>query len=571
MLAGAAALLVAGLAALAGWFLFASNGPNRAELITDRVARGTLQMTVTERGTLEAARNEDVYCRVKTGGQGSAGLPQIKTVIPDGSQVKKGDLLVEIETSRFEDQLKTQEIAVLQAESAWKQAEEAYNIVVSQNLSEKEAAQLKLKLTRMDELKYLKGEYLQSQRDISGRTRVAESDLEMAMDRAAWAERMRLKAYFTRTQARAEQAKVLGSLIALEKVEGEMRVLEDYTKPRTLLQLGNDIRQAELDIDRLEKQARAKLVQADTDRQVKDSVYRKEQKRYQEIKEELDKCKIFAPQDGLVIYHIPESSSRSGGGGPRSTIAQGESVWEGQKLMRLPDLKHMVVNARVHEALISRVKVGQEAQVRVDAFSERALRARVKQVANVAAKSDYFSSSDVKLYPTIVEVLDEVDDLRPDMSAEVTIFTDAPMKNVLIVPLQAIAGPSQQGKNRKCYVLTARGVEERDVVVGLSNDTHAEIREGLKEGEEVIVNPRVLLGEKDKAKATAGDNRSNGDDRPASPASDSRSNPDAGGSKTGAPPHKGAPPQGGSEGSKGGSEGKKGGPRKGPPPGPPAK
>ena len=48
-------------------------------------------------------------------------------------------------------------------------------------------------------------------------------------------------------------------------------------------------------------------------------------------------------------------------------IAQGESVKEGQKLMSIPNLNRMVVNARVHEAMVSRVK----ADVMVDTgFSE---------------------------------------------------------------------------------------------------------------------------------------------------------------------------------------------------------
>jgi hypothetical protein len=174
----------------------------------------------------------------------------------------------------------------------------------------------------------------------------------------------------------------------------------------------------------------------------------------------------------------------------------------------------MVVNTKVHEALISRVKAGQEAQVRVDAFPDRVLKGRVKHVANVSAKSESWSSTDVKVYPTAVEIEDEFDGLRPDMSAEVTIYTDAPHKNVLIVPIQAIVGSTQMGKVRKCFVLTPNGPEEKEVSIGLNNDTHVEIKSGLKEGDEVVVNPRVLVGDREKTRSGVIDNRSHGDDRP---------------------------------------------------------
>src|SRR5258708_30062325 len=73
------------------------------------------------------------------------------------------------------------------------------------------------------------------------------------------------------------------------------------------------------------------------------------------MEDEIKKCLILAPQDGLVVYYVPEQS-RFGSGSQQSIVAQGEPVREGQKLMRIPDLSKMIVNTRVHEAMVSRVK-----------------------------------------------------------------------------------------------------------------------------------------------------------------------------------------------------------------------
>ena len=92
-----------------------------------------------------------------------------------------------------------------------------------------------------------------------------------------------------------------------------------------------------------------------SNREAKKSIWEQEVAHYKDIEDEIKKCKIYAPQDGMVVYYIPEQA-RFGGGSQQSIVAQGEPVREGQKLMRIPDLAHMVVNTRVHEAMISRVR-----------------------------------------------------------------------------------------------------------------------------------------------------------------------------------------------------------------------
>src|SRR5262249_54013658 len=89
-------------------------------------------------------------------------------------------------------------------------------------------------------------------------------------------------------------------------------------------------------------------------RQTALSVYQQAVRMYQDIEDEIKKCLILAPQDGLVVYYVPDQS-RFGSGSQQSIVAQGEPVREGQKLMRIPDLSRMVVNTKVHEALVTRV------------------------------------------------------------------------------------------------------------------------------------------------------------------------------------------------------------------------
>ena len=99
-------------------------------------------------------------------------------------------------------------------------------------------------------------------------------------------------------------------------------------------------------LERVKSQAKAKLVQADADRQTKLSVYEQENTKKKEIEAEIAKCLIYSPQDGLVVYYVPDQV-RGGGGSQQSIVAQGEPVREAQKLMQIPDLKQMLVKTKV--------------------------------------------------------------------------------------------------------------------------------------------------------------------------------------------------------------------------------
>src|SRR5207245_4147826 len=96
-------------------------------------------------------------------------------------------------------------------------------------------------------------------------------------------------------------------------------------------------------------------IKADSDRQTKKAVYEQEQDKYDDIEDQIRKCIITSAQDAMVVYYVSEQS-RYGSGSQQWIIAQGEPVKEGQKLMRIPDLRRMLVNTKVHEAMVSRIK-----------------------------------------------------------------------------------------------------------------------------------------------------------------------------------------------------------------------
>jgi HlyD family secretion protein len=475
------------------------------------VPREKLKVAIVERGTLESAKNGDIVCTVRSGTKGSTIATTIKWIIEPGVQVVKGDKLIELDSSGFVEQLKDQKIKVDQAKANWVTADEQYRIQESQNESDIEAAKNALDLATIDLKKYEQGEFLQALEDVEGRIESARSDLDALKTRSNWAALMLKKGFYTKTQADAEESRAEAARIALKKLETEKRVLVDFTKGRTIQDLSAKLAEAKRALERVKSQARAKLAQADADRLAKDSIYKQELTRKQENEDEIAKCSLLAPQDGLVVYYVSDQA-RGGGGSQQSIVAQGEPVREGQKLMQIPDLSHMVVHVRVHEAMVSRLhnekdltdkSTWQLAQIRIDAIPNRILHGHVKTVDTVAGQQDWFAS-DVKLYKTVVSIDEPVEGLKPGMSAEVTISAEESPTEVLVVPVQAIIGTISLGANPKCFVVGTDGQPElRDIVVGMSNQRLVEVKSGLKEGDKVVLNPTPLWTEDAKMKPGA--------------------------------------------------------------------
>jgi multidrug resistance efflux pump len=378
------------------------------------VKRADLRVTVVARGTLEAARSRDVYCTVRAGTRGSTIATVIKSIIDDGTWVKKGQLIVELDSSGLQEQLKDR-----------------------------------------------------------------NKDLDKAYaDRAAAVEAVKAQELGNKLEVRRAQLSLKVAQRDLKRFKGEDEEEKEILKERVAL--------AELSLKKVEIQARSQMALALAGQRTRESIYQLELLRKREIEQEIARCMVLAPQDGLVVYHVPEQV-RGGGGAQQSVVAQGEPVREGQKMLRICDLKHFQVTARVHEALIHRVRAGQPVDLRVDALPGKRLRGRVKAVATVPSSVDWFAS-DVKVFSVQISVTDPPAGLKPGMSCEARIEVER-RERVLQVPVEAVL---RSGRETFCYVKVGKELRQCPVVAGARGDLFVEITGGLKEGELVLRAPRAI-------------------------------------------------------------------------------
>src|SRR5690606_26093434 len=102
---------------------------------------------------------------------------------------------------------------------------------------------------------------------------------------------------------------------------------------------------------------------------------------------------------------------------------EGVTVRENQAIIQLPDPDNMQVQVKINESKINSVAEGMQATIRIDAFPDRPLRGRVKEIKPIPTPASVVS--DVKLYSATVLIDGGFEGLRPGLSAEVAFHLGA--------------------------------------------------------------------------------------------------------------------------------------------------
>jgi len=531
-----------------GWHQINSPVGPPKNLETQSLTRGDIVLTFVEKGELEAARNTEIICQVRASGRGNSAASSIKWVIDDGTKVKKGDLLMLLEDASLREQLNNQHIVVEEKNDLYEQAKANLKIVENENKSAELTAVNNFKLAEIDLEKFRKAERQQKQFDIDSRIKLASADLIQWRDKLGWSNRMFVRGYLSANQKLNDETRLDQANVNLDKLQKEFDTLK-FDNQRQELDLLNKLEQAKLQMEIAKENSESKRAQGQAKLTSADLILKQESQKRDDLEQDLRNCKIYAPHDGMVIYFIPESS-RFGGSSQTSPIEVGSPVKEGQKLMRIPNLSRMIARVKVHESIVTKLRGdttaptgfgtaydmgqvmmqwghlisahavpghhsalpafmpgliiqrevksdlahleevivddGMLASIKVSSL-EKPLSGHVKMVSSVASSTDWMSA-DVKVYQTVVAIDDTPENLKPNMSAEVTVKIDE-RKGVLQLPIQAVL---ESGGEKFCYVKTDNAIEKRTVKTGLNNYKFVEIlpESKVKEGEQIVLNSR---------------------------------------------------------------------------------
>ncbi len=218
-----------------------------------------------------------------------------------------------------------------------------------------------------------------------------------------------------------------------------------------------------------------------------------------EAKDNLDRTTIYSPSDGVVSLLSIELGER----------VVGTAQMAGTEIMRIANMDAMEVNVDVNENDINRVRVGNEAEIEVDAYQDRKFKGIVTEIAssskNIATVTAGSSTEQVTNFNVKVRIqLSSYEDLikensaspfKPGLSATVQIFTKH--QKGLAIPIQSVTIRNGTGADSlstdslKEYVFVFNNglVKQTVVKTGIQDDKNIIILSGLKKGDEVVSRP----------------------------------------------------------------------------------
>lgn len=415
--------------------LFAHRGT-----LTVPVQRTDLVISLAGFGVVESRDNLDIKCEVP-------GTLSILEVVPDGSMVQEGDLLVRLDSTALERAIAAQRAALAKAEAA-----------VAQGNKDLQAAKRAIAA-------YREGTFVQQRLRYDREILLAQKSLAAAERTLLQTEMAHRRGFGARVHVEAREFVVETAQSNLAAAKHKKEILQDFTGPKMLEELGS------------KRDATAARLTSD------EVTVQHEKVRLQRLLDDLPQCVIRAPRDGMAFYAGGALDEHDTANQPVPQIYPGARVRQHQTLLRLADLEQLQINMLVPEKKIGRLRRGQRVHIKV--LGEE----RQGEVASIDDRPRTTTLADINFqeYAVGIAVAGIGEQWKPGMTAEVDVLIEQ-KKNVLTVPVVCVI---KERDAPHLWINTRGGAVLRPVTLGMTNDVLIEIVAGVSEGEAVLLNPML--------------------------------------------------------------------------------
>jgi HlyD family secretion protein len=312
-------------------------------------------------------------------------------------------------------------------------------------------------------------------------------------------ENVRLQVYSNDMSIKSAQSQLANAQAELDaektKLARTQRLYEAQLTPETTLEeeklavLGAElgVQNAEISLAKAEETKKSATISTNINLQQSKANVREAKRKLDQLRDQLKDAILTSPSDGIVVY---SQTWRMGNFGK---VQEGDQVWPRMSIMTIPDLSNMICVTQIDEVDISRVEVGQETLIRVDALPDVTLHGKVLRIATLAVDKGSGDApiwmqqevSGVKAFEVVAQVdPSEVSlELRPGMTTKIDIVINR-FKDAVTVPLESVF----DYKDKKVvYTLGSKTPVRHEVVLGKSDGNNVIIEKGLNGGERVCL------------------------------------------------------------------------------------
>lgn len=461
-------LIGLGLLQYGSWFK-----KSETAALTYQVSRRNLQDTIIERGTLESQSTVQGICDLP-GWQN-----KIISIVPEGSAVEAGALVVEFDSSEIDKLIAANKSKLVAAEGKLESAKQELAVQRNKGESDIAAAELELQLADLDLIKYRDGDYIAEKADMERSISEGDAELKKVSDELVNMRALVRKGFRSPEQLRELELRVKTAQFRVDRDQQKYNVLLKFDHQRKITEFSAKAGEAKRKRDRAKATAEAEIRKAQANLLSAESDLELVQTELRELERYKANCRLTAPKAGTIAYANNEWM------GPEERIREGATVRQQQTVFYLPDMSRMQVKVNVHESVVNKVKKGLETNLQIEAFSGSSLKGTIQQVSELASSS----RSDSKSYEVtvMIESFPTELKLKPGMTARVEIVAGN-YDNLLAVPVGAL---TEKDGRAFTFVSADNAILPREVKLGRTTHSFVEIVEGLKEGELVLLDAYV--------------------------------------------------------------------------------
>lgn len=436
------------------------------------VEKGPFRVEVKTSGTIVPLKNVRVASECHW-------TVRILSLVPEGTWVRKGDIVCVLDSSEIEEFLRSREVTLISADASLQASLQREELLKASNDRRLTEARHQLESAELDLREYSQGTYPQQMEQLSDEIHINGDRLTSVADDYAFAEQMWSLGFANRAEIEAASLQLTTQAEQLRRLEAQKAMFEKFSHPRKETQLAHSLNLSRLTVLRTELAnslagSKARLGTLSEERRL--LIYRRN---VEAARDSIKACTLRAPRDGQV-FHANNWNLQSRG---IISIQEGKSVYFSQPIFEIPDQDHLKISLPLNEALITHVSVGMPIKVAPSGFESEEVFAEITRISPYPVPRRY--APDVQEYwldAVLRPSEHQREFLHPRMEAEATI-TLMEKKDAISVPREAIVRCSGQN----VVLLSQREtLLPCPVFPGEVADGKVMIESGLHEGDQIV-------------------------------------------------------------------------------------
>jgi cobalt-zinc-cadmium efflux system membrane fusion protein len=393
------------------------------------------------------------------------------------AEIKEAQANLELAQQNYQRQLKISESEISQAQKQLQVAQERYQR--EKSLVESGGVLEVAKENYQRQLEIAEAEIEQAQTELAVAQEQFDRDQEL-VESGALARRQMLESKANLAEAKAQLAKAKSQREVLE-AQGQIKQAEVDLPIRDLQESQDKLAETQSQLIRANSrkevlEAEAEVKRAEAVLQAAKSRLNLSQTAYQTRLEQLGNQ---ASEDGTLIIKSPIYGTIS-----EREITLGQSVEEaGQSLMTIQDNRSVWATGNLYEKDLSQIKVGQTVNVKVASVANQTFTGHIAIIATGV-------EGESRVVPVKAQIENSEGILKPGMFAELEIVTTQTSMPVLTIPPSSII--EANGKSI-VYVKNGQSFEPAEVTLGQQFGQLVEVKNGLFEGDEIVIEGAMQL------------------------------------------------------------------------------